>query len=123
MEKIESGPVLIYDDRCAFCRRWVRRLKRWDRDQRIRLLPLQDPAAERLTRRSRAQLQQAVHLVGPDGTVFAGAWAAREVLSYVPGGRLIAVLLKPGPVIWLAERVYRWIARTLGPVKDRSAPS
>ena len=35
-------PTLIYDGECAFCRRWVDLVRRWDRDQRLDLVPFQD---------------------------------------------------------------------------------
>jgi predicted DCC family thiol-disulfide oxidoreductase YuxK len=118
MEPPSPAPTLIYDASCTFCRRWVTRLKRWDRRDRLRLLPLQDPAAPALARRPREELERAAHLVGPDGEVFAGAAAAREVFAYLPGGWLPrAVLAVPG-VMPLAERVYAWVARTWGPVSD-----
>jgi predicted DCC family thiol-disulfide oxidoreductase YuxK len=118
VERSPPAPVLIYDASCGFCRRWVRRLKRWDRHDRIRLLPLQDPTAPALARRPREELERAAHLVRPDGAVFAGAGAAREVLAYLPGGWLArGVLAIPG-MMPLAERVYARVARTWGPVSD-----
>ena len=115
-ERRPPAPTLIYDASCGFCRRWAARLKRWDRRGRVRLLPLQDPAAPGLAQRRREELERAVHLVRPDGAVFAGAAAAREVLAYLPGGSLLrAALALPG-VMPLAERAYGWVARTWGPV-------
>jgi len=111
-----GGPVLIYDAQCPFCRRWVARLKRWDRRDRIRLLPLQDPAAAPLAGRPVAVLRQAAHLVREDGVVFAGAWAAREVFAYLPAGWLLTVVARIPGVMALADRGYRWVARTWGPV-------
>lgn len=118
MERLPSAPTLIYDAGCGFCRRWVARLKRWDRHDRIRLLPLQDPAAPALARRPREVLERAAHLVRPDGAVFAGASAAREVFAYLPAGWLPRALLAVPGAMPVAERVYRWIARTWGPVHD-----
>lgn len=112
------GPVLIYDAQCRFCRRWVARLKRWDRADRIALLSLRDPAAPALAGRSREALGQAAHLIREDGTVFAGAWAVREALGYLPGGRLLRALTHIPGVMTLADRGYRWVARTWGPVGE-----
>jgi predicted DCC family thiol-disulfide oxidoreductase YuxK len=113
-----QGPVLIYDARCGFCRRWVARLKRWDRRDRLRLLPLQDPDAPALAGRPRDELQRAAHLVRPDGAVFAGAQAARELCGYLPGGWLPKALFAVPGVLPVAERAYGWIARRWGPVRD-----
>lgn len=111
------APTLIYDADCGFCRRWVARFKRWDRHDRVRLLPLQDPAAPALARRPREALQRAAHLVREDGAVFAGAWAAREALAYLPAGWLPRALLHLPGAMALADRAYRWMARTWGPVR------
>ncbi len=111
------APTLIYDAGCGFCRRWVARLKRWDRRNRVHILPLQDPGSPALARRPREELARAVHLVRPDGAVFAGAWAARELLGYLPGGWLPGALLRLPGAMAVAERVYRWVARTWGPVR------
>ncbi len=112
-----ARPTLIYDERCAFCRRWVERLKHWDRHDAIAMLPLQDDRASALAGRSPAELQLAVHLVRPDGAVFSGAAAVREVGRYLPGGRWVRLALTIPGVLPLAERAYAWIARTWGPVR------
>ena len=109
-------PVLIYDDGCAFCRRWVQRLKRWDRADVIALLPLADPRAPVLARRDTAALRRAAHLVRPDGTVFAGAAAARELLGFLPLGWIPRAVLRVPGALAIAESAYAWIARTWGPV-------
>lgn len=111
------APVLIYDAQCQFCRRWVARLKRWDRRDRIRLLPLQDPAAPALAGRPAEVLRQAAVLVREDGEVFAGAWAAREAFAYLPMGWVIRTLMRVPGAMALADRGYRWVARTWGPVR------
>lgn len=109
-------PTLIYDGSCGFCRKWVTRAKKLDRRNVVRLLPLQDADAPTVSGQGRDRLEQAVHLVRPDGAVFAGAAAVREFFRYVPGGLLVrGGLAIPGVVTW-AERLYAWIARTWGPV-------
>lgn len=92
------------------------RLKRWDRHDRLDLLPLQDEAAPRVTGRPRAVLERAAHVVLPDGTVHAGARAFYEICRYLPAGGLIRALLRVPGALAVAERVYRWIARRWGPV-------
>lgn len=109
-------PVLIYDDACAFCRRWVRRLKRWDRRDRIALLPLQDERAASLAGRPRHALEHAAHAVLPSGEVVAGAAALRALCGYLPGGALPRAVLGVPGALPLAERLYAWVARRWGPV-------
>jgi predicted DCC family thiol-disulfide oxidoreductase YuxK len=110
-------PVLIYDADCAFCRKWVVRLKRWDRADNIELLPLADPRAPALARREVAVLRQAAHVVLPGGAVLAGARAARELCRFVPLGWIPRVLLSVPWALAAAERLYQSIARTWGPVR------
>jgi len=112
-----KSPILIYDGGCELCRRWVARLKRLDRRDAIRPVPLQDPAASDLSGRGADQLRMAVHFVRPDGEVFAGAAAVREAARYLRGGPLVlGVAALPG-VMPLAERFYGWVARRWGPVE------
>jgi predicted DCC family thiol-disulfide oxidoreductase YuxK len=109
--------VLIYDGNCGFCRRWVARARRLDWHDRVRFLPMQDREAGRVSGRSSHALAQAVHLVRPDGKVFAGAAAVREYFRFVPGGFLVRLgFAIPGATAF-AEWVYAWIARTWGPVR------
>ncbi len=104
--------TLVYDGQCGFCRHWVDALRRWDRAGRVRAVPLQDAAAwgdlPGLTLRG---LEQSVHLVSPDGQVFAGAEAAPPLFSLLPGGWLLAWPLRLPLAGRLAAAGYRWIAR------------
>jgi predicted DCC family thiol-disulfide oxidoreductase YuxK len=115
-----ARPTLIYDGACGFCGTWVKRMKRLDRDDVIWLLPLQDARATELSGQPRERLQEAAHLVRPDGAVFAGAAAAREALRYLRGGRMVAFIGGMPGMMPLAERVYAWVARRWGPVAERS---
>ena len=110
------APILIYDGQCGFCRRWIDRARRFDRRRVVRFLPRQDDKAEELSGRSSSELAQAAHLVRPDGEVFAGAAAARELIGYLPGGKLVVAISRLPGVMPMAETVYRWIARRFGPV-------
>lgn len=112
-----AEPTLVYDGNCGFCRSWVERVRRLDRRRAVRYLPLQDGEAPHTAARAREALQRAVHLVRPDGEVFAGAAAARELFRYLPGGRVVRALLAVPGAMPAAERVYAWIARTWGPVR------
>jgi predicted DCC family thiol-disulfide oxidoreductase YuxK len=109
-------PVLIYDASCGFCRRWVGRLRRWDRRGRIDLLPLDDPSAVALSGQPVERLRLAAHMVSPLGGVFAGAAAVRELFRYLPGGRCVQALAVIPGMMSIAERTYAWIARQWGPV-------
>ncbi len=105
-------PVLLYDGDCGFCRSWVPRWRRLTRG-RVAFRPYQDPAA-RPPDVSREALAREIHLVLPDGRVFAGFGAlVRSLHAAAPrrwGWLLFAYRRVPGfrPT---AEAVYARIAR------------
>lgn len=110
-------PTLVYDGSCGFCRRWVERVQRWDRRSAVQYVPLQAPEAPALTGRPRAALERAAHLIRPDGSVYAGAAAVRELFRYLPGGSVPRLLFRLPGMMGVAERTYAWVARTWGPVR------
>ena len=107
---VESGPTVIYDGECGICRQSVDLLKRWDREHVLRYVPFQDEAAVAGFRIALPALAAAMHLVFPDGRVFAGADAAPELLRLLPGKRWLAVWFRIPGVLPLARRLYAWIA-------------
>lgn len=107
-----SRPVLIYDGTCAFCRAWVGRIRRWDRHDRIDLVPAAGRSSvQGLPPLADEQLDAAMHLVLPDGRVLAGGQAIPELLRLLPGGRLPRILFHIPGVPLVADRAYDWVAR------------
>jgi len=103
-------PVLVYDGDCRFC---LRRAKRWERltGNAVRYLALQSPeAAARFPELSRTQLEQAVHLIGPDGSVYRGAEAVFRLLAFKNRFPLWLYRTVPGFPPG-AEWFYRFVAR------------
>lgn len=102
-------PTLIYDGDCAFCRQCVARVQRWDREHRLAVVPFQDRVRVAEFGIPLPALAAAMHVVLPDGRVFAGADAAPEILRLVPGKRWLALAFDlPGvrPMArWLYARV------------------
>lgn len=121
-----AKPVLLYDAGCGFCRRWVRRLERWDRHDRIMCLP----AGERdqvsgLPPISNDALERAMHFVSPDGRLHPGGQALPAMLPYLPGGRWLRPLFVIPGVQPLTNRMYGWIAARrhgLGPASPQCDP-
>jgi len=105
-----AGPTVVYDGECGICQQSVDLLKRWDREQVLRYVPFQDEAAVAGFRIALPALAAAMHLVLPDGRVFAGADAAPELLRLLPGKRWLGVWFRIPGVMPLARRVYAWIA-------------
>ncbi len=105
------GPTVIYDGACGLCRQAVDLLRRWDREHVLRFVPFQDEAAVAAFGIALPALAAAMHLVLPDGRVYAGADAAPELLRLSPGKGWLAPLFRVPGVLPLARRAYAWIAR------------
>jgi predicted DCC family thiol-disulfide oxidoreductase YuxK len=109
--------TLIYDGQCAFCRRWVERVRRWDRHRRIDVVPYQaDDLEVRFPELSRAECALRIHLIDAAGAVHRGAAAGREVLARLPAGWLWALPLRCPGALRIADPIYEWITRHYGPV-------
>ena len=106
-----EAPTLIYDGECGLCQRAVERLRRWDREHRLRYIPFQDEEAVRRFGLALPALAAAMHLVLPGGRVFAGADAVPELGRLLPGKRWWAWGFALPGVRPLARRVYARIAR------------
>ena len=102
-----SGPVLLYDDDCGFCRwalAWVLRL---DRDARIRPLALRSEEADALLQAVPAQERsESWHLVTPDGRVSSAGDACAPLFDQRPRGRRVARAARAaGPLLRWGYRV------------------
>jgi predicted DCC family thiol-disulfide oxidoreductase YuxK len=106
-----SRPILVYDGECGFCRHWVDRMRRWDRRHVLAVIPFQDQARVAALGLPLPALAAAMHLVLPDGRVFAGADAVAELLRLLEGKRWLAWPFRLPGVLPLARRVYAAIAR------------
>lgn len=103
--------VLVYDGDCAMCTRWMRRVRKWDREGRIETLPLQsDDVARRFPQIRPEALLEAMHFVEPDGRVSAGAEAAERMLRILPAGGTLRWLFHLPGGRFVADRIYRTIA-------------
>jgi acetyl esterase len=102
--------TLIYDGECGFCRQSVAVVRRWDREQRLAMIPFQDERRIAGFGVPLPALAAAMHLVLPDGRVFAGADAAPEILRLLPGKRWLARVFRLPGVRPLARWIYARIA-------------
>jgi predicted DCC family thiol-disulfide oxidoreductase YuxK len=102
--------TLIYDGACGMCRDTVRLLRRWDRAGALAYVPFQDPAAVVRFGIPLPALAAAMHLILPDGRVFAGADAAPELARLLPGKSWLAPLYRVPGVRPVARGIYAWIA-------------
>jgi len=106
-----SKPLLIFDGECRFCRRWIERW-RGVTGEEVDYLPFQDPIiAERFPEIPRADFEQAVQLVMPDGCVYSAAEAVLRALVAARRERWLLWLYRKLPVFSvLAETIYHEVA-------------
>jgi predicted DCC family thiol-disulfide oxidoreductase YuxK len=127
-----SRLVVLYDRDCGLCTATARALARWDRRDRLVLVPLQDvdrgaPAVAPLV--DRLPLNAALHVVDETtGRVAVGGGSVLAIASRLPGGRVADVLARIPPIRWgigiaydivarNRHRIGRWL-RLEGPVCD-----
>lgn len=103
-------PLLIYDGDCGFCKRWVRRW--WARTgERVDYAPYQQPDVLERHGVPPTAARRSVQLVLPDGHRYEGAEAVFRLLMLAPGRHVFARLGRLPVLRWIAERLYRFIAR------------
>ena len=110
------GPALtvLYDRDCGICQATIRQLRRWDRNGRLAMLPLQsaptsgDPAIR--TAAAESPLESALHVVAADGRVYAGGDAALAIVRELPGGHLLDPWRDVAPFRWVVGAGYDAVA-------------
>jgi len=110
----ESKAVVLFDGDCAFCQRSERILKGLDWFKRLAFQNARDqprwPASAQPL--SMERLVEEMHVVTPDRRhTYAGFGAFRWMAWRIPLTMLSAPFLYLPGVLWLGNRVYRWIAR------------
>lgn len=88
--------------------RWVHRR---DRKQHLELIPFQERNLEdRFPNISRERCREELHLIDEQNQVLTGAAAVRETLARLPGGAPMTFPFRIPGGMWLANRIYRWVA-------------
>ena len=103
-------PTLVFDGECAFCRRWVARWHARTLD-RVAYVPSQQPGLLARLGIPLTVARRSVVLVDADGCQYRGASAVLRTLARAPGRHPLLRLLRVPPLSWIAELVYRIIAR------------
>lgn len=114
-----SAPRLIYDDRCAFCRRWAAWLGK-KTGGRLTLVPAS--RALELPPEGKSPLEKSVLFESAEGEWKSGAEAVFNALAQSPGGGRGLKLYRQHILIrGLAEAVYAVVSRmrpVLSPLCD-----
>jgi predicted DCC family thiol-disulfide oxidoreductase YuxK len=112
---VPSAPekhTVLYDDECPLCTFQMRVLTWLDWRHALRLVPLSDPLAHEIAPGiEREDLLEAIHCVTRGGRIHRGARCIRFVGMRLPMLVPVALFLWVPGVIFIAERVYRWISR------------
>jgi len=104
------GGVLVFDGYCGFCTRSVHAVRRLDRRDRVRPLPLQGPRVLEVTGISRPDALRAAWWIGADGSRSSGAGAINDALAAATGVPLFRWLYRVPGIRRLQDRAYRWVA-------------
>jgi predicted DCC family thiol-disulfide oxidoreductase YuxK len=107
--------TVLYDADCGICIATGRQLRRWDRDGRLDVRPLQGAARsdDPLVAQAAASrpLDEALHVIDRgSGRVLAGGDAVLAIVGELPGGDVFAPFAGWPHVRWLADRSYAWVA-------------
>jgi predicted DCC family thiol-disulfide oxidoreductase YuxK len=104
--------IVLYDGDCSMCTFQMRVLGWLDWFNVARLTPLSDPLAGQVAPHvKREDLLEAIHCVTPDGRIHRGARCLRHVGLRIPLLFPLALILWVPGVIWVAEKIYAWVAR------------
>lgn len=108
--------AILYDRDCGLCAATARRLRRWDRNDRLQLVPLQEvdsmasPDVASLV--AGRPLESALHVVDPaTGRVSSGGDGVLEIARRLPGGRAAALAEAVPPARWAVRLGYDLVAR------------
>lgn len=106
-----AKPLLIYDADCHFCRRWIARWQNATGDA-VNYIPLQDASVGIcFPEIPRPELERAIHLIMPDGSVCDGAQAVFRSLASAGKERWLLYLYEKMPGFEdITELVYEEIA-------------
>jgi predicted DCC family thiol-disulfide oxidoreductase YuxK len=103
---------LIYDDECEICIAGMKKLKKLDVNNRIRLVPLSHPRLpNEFDLPPVEQLRDEIHLIDPTGAVHKGTDAVFYLARILPRTRKYSRLLSMPIVGVLARPVYRFVSR------------
>ena len=104
-----SGGLVIYDDRCGFCRRSVVLLQALDRAGRLRFEGSSNVAVLQEAGLTSADADDELKVV-LGGAVHGGYDAIVEAVAQLPVTSWVAPMLKLKPVRWAGRRIYRRVA-------------
>ncbi|MGH2727900.1 MAG: thiol-disulfide oxidoreductase DCC family protein, partial [Actinomycetota bacterium] len=105
-----SKATLLYDADCGFCRWSAERILSRDRNDALRVVPIQSAEGKELLGDMDEERRMASwHLVGQDGVVRSGGAGVAPLSRLLPGAKPVAILADLFPRN--TDRLYRLVAR------------
>ena len=104
-------PIVIYDGECNICAGNLPWLHRLDWCHVFDDMPYQSPGLDRYPQIQRADCEQALYVIFPDGRVYRGSDATREVFLRMPLTCLIGLVMAIPPLRQLLRYGYAILAR------------
>lgn len=106
----DGRAAVLYDSDCNICKTITDALLAWDREGRLRPVPIQSEEGARLLHDlSPGERLASFHLVHPDGRRVSAGPALPELFGLLPGGFVLARALAIAPSVTSAG--YEWVAR------------
>lgn len=103
--------IVLYDGDCPMCTFQMKTIQALDWWNKVELVPIKDERAQEIAPGvSRADLQEAIHCVTPEGKMYRGARAFRFLGFRIPVLIPLGLILWFPGVIYIAEVVYKFVA-------------
>jgi predicted DCC family thiol-disulfide oxidoreductase YuxK len=103
--------IVIFDGKCGFCRASVHFLKKLDWLGKLEFVSLTDPRALAIAPGvTKEDFEKAVYCVSNKGKITSAARCFRFMAIRVPLLFPLGLLLWFPGMIWIAEKIYEWIA-------------
>ena len=107
-----AKPVVIYDGACGICAGNLKWLYRLDTLKKFDAMPYQaQDLAQLFPHLNIEDCHNAMHLVFPDGRIYAGTDAFRQIFLRMPLMFLVGLLMSMPPLPWILRRLYPILAR------------
>lgn len=102
----------VYDGACRVCTRSAHLLERWDRRDRIEVIPSRAPGVQaRFPWIPERAYAESLQLIGPGGRTWQGAEALDQLLRVLPLGGIFGWVFRIPLMGRVVDRFYRWFAR------------
>lgn len=111
MKREKKRATLIYDGTCPICSGTVKWIREHEQEGAFEMLPCQsERRGAEFPDVESAECMRAMHLVLPDGKVFAGEKALPEIFLRLRRYRFAAAFFKVPGAATLSRIAYRWFA-------------